>query len=86
MAEKSVMKGFERRFYFADKATLSEHQLLQLEIAQLIYTSIEDARATIRKTSERALVEALKLMGSTVLKKAIEIELRKREKGMARNG
>jgi hypothetical protein len=78
----NIMSDFHIGLYGRNHdPTLTARERLQLGIAHIIKTSVEDARYSIKHADKEALKHALALAGDRkTLKKAIEAELRRREK------
>jgi hypothetical protein len=75
--DKNIMSDFHWELYHKEPSKCTKREALQVEIATIIYTSVEDAKYGIRRASKQALELARELTEKKTLKHLIDVQLRK---------
>jgi parvulin-like peptidyl-prolyl isomerase len=76
----NILTGFDWHLYSKPQNELTDQERLQVGVACIIYTSVEEARRTIKDSPKDVLEEALKISraeSKKTLTKLLEAQLRK---------
>jgi hypothetical protein len=79
----NIMDGFDTKIYWKPRSSLTKKEHQQLEIAHIVFTSIDNAKYYISSASKEVLAEALKICqrrDAKTLTRLIEAQIRKRER------
>ena len=84
----TIMDDFDTELYSKDRRQMTARERLQVNLANILYTSVADAKTTVGKSKTNLLEYALALAEkegqSKTMVKALQAELKRRQKGMKR--